>query len=69
MDNFALLYDLLEKAGVKLLSAAVNEISYRNNNAALIFLKHIATVLHDNLLKKLKENPVLDKYSWPHYLF
>ncbi|CAF4824360.1 unnamed protein product, partial [Rotaria magnacalcarata] len=59
LNSFSPLCDLLEKVGVKLLPAEVAGISYRNDNAALIFLQHIANVSHKDLLSKLKKSPVL----------
>ncbi|CAF3843446.1 unnamed protein product [Rotaria sp. Silwood1] len=50
---------LSQKVGVKLLPAEVSGVSYRNDNAALIFLQHIASVLHEDLIRKLKNSPVL----------
>ena len=52
----------MEKIDVKLLPAEVDGISYRNDNAALIFLQHITSTLHEDLVNKLKESPVLGKY-------
>ncbi|CAF5012421.1 unnamed protein product, partial [Rotaria sp. Silwood1] len=59
LNSFTPLCDLLEKVGVKLLPAEVSGVSYRNDNAALIFLQHIASVLHEDLIRKLKNSPVL----------
>jgi hypothetical protein len=63
LNSFTPLCNLLEKVGVKLLPAEVSGVSYRNDSAALTFLQHVASVLHDDLVKKLKESPVLGKYS------
>ncbi|CAF2059013.1 unnamed protein product [Rotaria magnacalcarata] len=59
LNSFIPLCDLLEKTGVKLLPAEVNGVSYRNDCAALSFLQHIASVLHQDLLQKLIKSPVL----------
>ncbi|CAF3346875.1 unnamed protein product [Rotaria sp. Silwood2] len=59
LNSFTPLCDLLEKVGVKLLPAEVSGISYRNDNAALIFLQHVASVLHKDLVHKLNKSPVL----------
>ncbi|CAM4903492.1 unnamed protein product [Rotaria socialis] len=59
LNSFIPLCDLLEKTGVKLLPADVNGVSYRNDCAALSFLQHIASVLHQDLLQKLSKSPVL----------
>ena len=61
LNSFSSLCDLMEKIGVKLLPAEVGGINYRNDNAALIFLQHIASTLHEDLVNKLKESPVLGK--------
>lgn len=63
LNSFSHLCDLLEKTGTKLLPAEVSGVSYRNNTAALTFLQHVASVLHIDLVNKLKESPVLGKCS------
>ncbi len=63
LNSFSPLCDLLEKAGVKLLPAEISGVSYRNDNAALTFIQHIASVLDIDLVNKLKNSPTLGKYS------
>ncbi|CAF2091660.1 unnamed protein product [Rotaria magnacalcarata] len=50
---------LLEKLGITLLPAEVSGVSYRNNKAALGFIQHIASFLHEELLEKIKCSPVV----------
>ena len=63
LNSLSPLCNLLEKIGVKLLPAEVSGVSYRNDTAALVFLQHVASVLHDDLLLKIRRSPVLGEYS------
>jgi len=36
-------------------------VSYRNDTAALTFIQHVGTVLHNDLVKKIKKSPVPGK--------
>ena len=42
-------------------------VSYRNDTAALTFLQHVASILRDDLIEKIKKCPIqgnsLTKYS------
>jgi hypothetical protein len=49
---------LLEELGVQLLPAEVSGVSYRNGKAALCFIEHISTVLHRELIEKIKNSTV-----------
>ena len=51
-----------------MLPAEVSGVSYRNDNAALTFLQHIARVLHSDLVNKLKKSPTLGEYSYQNAL-
>ncbi|CAF1376387.1 unnamed protein product [Adineta ricciae] len=55
------LYDklctLLEAVGVKLLPAELGGITYRNDNAALGFLRHVASYLHQEIVEKINDSP------------
>ncbi|CAF1252982.1 unnamed protein product [Didymodactylos carnosus] len=53
--------NLLEATGVQMLPSQVVGICYRNNDAALSFLQHTASVLHEELLEKKQASPVLGK--------
>jgi hypothetical protein len=44
---------LLEKLGVELLPAEVSGVNYRNNKAALCFIQHISSYLHEELVQKI----------------
>ncbi len=50
---------LLEKVGVVLLPAESIGVNYRNDTAALSFIKHIAAYLHSELVEKIKKSPVI----------
>ena len=50
---------LLEKLGVTFLPAEVSGINYRNNKAALGFIQHVASFLHEELLEKIKASSVV----------
>ncbi|CAF4257995.1 unnamed protein product [Rotaria sp. Silwood2] len=50
---------LLEKLGVQLLPAQVSGVSYRNSHAAMGFIQHIASFLHEELVEKIQLSPVL----------
>ncbi len=43
---------------MKLLPAEVSGVSYRNDTAALTFLQHIASILRDDLIEKIKKSPI-----------
>ncbi|CAF4473165.1 unnamed protein product [Rotaria socialis] len=47
--------------GVKLLSAEIGGVCYRNDNVALEFLRHVASYLHEEILEKIKNSPSI---SW-----
>ncbi|CAF2948053.1 unnamed protein product [Rotaria sp. Silwood2] len=59
LNNIELLCILLEKLGVNLLPAEVSGVTYRNDTAALCFVQHIATVLHQELVEKMKNSTAL----------
>lgn len=59
LNSFEPWCNLQEKNGVTILPAEVSGVSYRNDNAALCFLQHIGHVLHEELLEKIKESPVI----------
>ena len=58
LNSFESLCILLEELGVELLPAQVSGVSYRNGKAALCFIEHISTFLHEELLEKIKKSPV-----------
>ncbi|CAF4770529.1 unnamed protein product [Rotaria socialis] len=47
----------MEALGVKLLSAEIGGVCYRNGNAALELLRHVASYLHEEILEKIKNSP------------
>ncbi|CAF1394728.1 unnamed protein product [Adineta ricciae] len=53
------LCNLLEKLEVQLLPAQTSGVSYRNNDAAIEFLNHIANYLHEELVEKIQSSPVV----------
>ncbi|CAF0838331.1 unnamed protein product [Rotaria sordida] len=57
LNSFEKLCTLIEALGVKLLPAEIGSVSYRNDNAALDFLRHIASYLHEEILEKIKNSP------------
>lgn len=57
LNSFERLCVLLEAVGVKLLPAEIGGISYRNDNAALEFLHHVAFRLHEEVVEKIKKSP------------
>ncbi|CAF1608473.1 unnamed protein product, partial [Didymodactylos carnosus] len=59
LNSLQPLCNLLEKTGVQLLPAEVAGISYRNNDAALLFLQYVARILHKELVEKIKASPVI----------
>ena len=50
---------LLEKLDVQILPSQLSGVNYRNNDAALFFLQHIASYLHEELVEKVKASPVI----------
>jgi hypothetical protein len=62
LNSFSHLCDLLERVGVKLLPAQISGVSYRNDNSALTFVQHMSSVLHTDLVSKLKRSPVLGNF-------
>ena len=50
---------LLEKLGVHLLPSEISGTNYRNNDAALSFLQHVACYLHEELIEKIKNSPAV----------
>jgi hypothetical protein len=50
---------LFEKLGIQLLPSVISDVNYRNNDAALCFLQHVAFHLHEELVKKVKDSPVV----------
>lgn len=59
LNSLESLCNLLEKLGVSLLPAEVASVHYRNNKAALCFVQHIANFLHEELIEKIKNSPVV----------
>ena len=51
----------MEAVGVKLLPAELGGVSYRNDNAALEFLRHVSAYLHDELVGKIKQSSSIGK--------
>ncbi|CAF4969970.1 unnamed protein product [Rotaria sp. Silwood1] len=45
--------------GVQILPAQVSGISYRNSEAAMGFIQHISSYLHDELVEKIQSSPVV----------
>ncbi|CAF5019703.1 unnamed protein product [Rotaria sp. Silwood1] len=56
LNSFEKLCTLIEDLGVKLLQAELGGVSYRNDNAALELLRHVASYLHEETLEKIFEN-------------
>ncbi|CAF0828501.1 unnamed protein product [Rotaria sordida] len=50
---------IFDHCGVNLLPAEVSGVTYRNDTAALCFLQHIAAVLHQDLIEKIKNSTSL----------
>ncbi|CAF1315655.1 unnamed protein product [Rotaria sordida] len=59
LNSFEPLCNLQEKNGVNLLPAEVSGINYRNDCAALCFLQYTARILHQELVEKLNQSPIL----------
>ena len=63
LNSFTTLCELSEKIGSKLLPSEASGVNYRNDTSALIFLQHVSSVLHAELVKRLKESSVLGNRS------
>jgi len=61
INSFEKLCILMEAVGVKLLPAELGGVSYRNDNAALEFLRHVSAYLHDELVGKIKQSSSIGK--------
>ena len=59
LNSFVPLCNLQEKIGINLLPAEVSGVSYRNDCAALCFLQYIARILHQELVEKLNQSPII----------
>ena len=57
IKSFDKLCVLIETLGVKMLPADLSGVSYRNDKAALEFLSHVASYLHEEILEKVKQSP------------
>ncbi|CAF3493434.1 unnamed protein product [Rotaria socialis] len=55
--SFEKLCLLIETLGVTLLPAELGGISYRNDTAALEFLRHVASYLHEEIIEKVRQSP------------
>jgi hypothetical protein len=61
LNSYQNLCTLVEAVGVKLLTAELGGISYRNDNAALEFLRHAASCLHQEVIEKVNKSPSIGK--------
>ena len=61
LNSYQRLCVLLEAVEVKLLPAEIGGISYRNDDAALEFLRHVAFCLHEQIVEKIKQSPSIGK--------
>lgn len=61
IKSFEKLCILTETLGVKLLPAEASGVSYRNDTAALEFLHHVSSYLHEEVVEKAKRSPSLGK--------
>ena len=61
INSFEKLCVLMEALGVKLLPAELGGISYRIDNAALEFLRHVSAYLHEELAEKIKQSSSIGK--------
>ena len=52
---------LLEKLDVQLLPSEISGVNYRNKDAALMFLHHVAFCLHEELVGEVKSSPVVGR--------
>ena len=59
LNNIQPVCVLLEKLDVSLLPAQVSGVSYRNNDAALNFIQHIASYLHEDIVEKVQASSVI----------
>ncbi|CAF3532023.1 unnamed protein product [Rotaria socialis] len=59
--SFEKLCLLIETLGVTLLPAELGGISYRNDTAALEFLRHVASYLHEEIIEKVRQSPSIGK--------
>ena len=69
LSSFESLCILLEKLGVQILPAQVSGTSYRNSEAAMSFIQHISSYLHEELLEKIQSSPVIGMLNVPRDLY
>ena len=58
-----------KKLGVQILSAQVTVTSYRKSEAAMGFIQHISSYLHEGLLEKIQSSPVIGMLNVPRNLY
>ena len=58
INSFEKLCVLIEALGVKLLPEELSGVSYRNDNAALEFLRHVSACLHEELVERIKKKSI-----------
>ncbi|CAF0982909.1 unnamed protein product [Rotaria sp. Silwood1] len=59
INSLEKLRTLIEALGVKLLPADLGGVTYRNDEAALEFLPHVASYLHEEILEKVKQSQAI----------
>lgn len=72
INSFEKLCILIEALGVKLLPAELGGVSYRNDNAAIEFLRYVSACLHEELVQKINQSPsigIKDYLKLPNIYF